>query len=891
MSAKAGSIGSIILGVVLTAVGIWGGVPYWGLTVLSGTFMIAGGALGLAYSPKADSQGMAAQQDVKFSTAATGMPVPVVFGTARVTPNFIRCNQGLLEAEEIEGSSGGKGGGSASQVVGYNYFWTWEAALCMGSLESVGQVYGMPGEVPMIDAVDPWVNFDPDDYVELTLQVADQSEDEQNDSPEGGVVRLYRGTQDQTRETTGDVYAATGLNYRGTAFAVFGISSGGQRYSLGMTNFVKTYQFMVRRPCECVYDDGSPVVGMKLRGSDDTGNPAYHLANPAAIYWEVLTNKDWGRGLSSDIVNAASFISVSEYYATNNIGLGLILESPQDIGSFLEGIQRHCRTLLTWDGEVYKLSTLLDINETHGTILTLRDSDLIDLQLGVPLWDSVKNEVRAEFTSPERGERPDTISQQDIAVVDILGGRVVSQRVQLPGFNSWNLAYQQVARILAEMSYPWRTAQWEMNRFKSHLAVGQVVRIIWTEFTTEVVTSYWLIVQITDGASDDEKIMVRAVEDQLLAPVEGEELYPDIPDKYPWQRIVPVDPDDVYLEDTADEPGVGFAVAYELPAIMTATTNQALVVFGMEQIASYQAAAAVWRSYDDVTYESVTQYGAVVAAMELVDAMPGDQFWDRSAAGTRVDMNLTFDGAFPAANEIQLDTEHLSDLIDIGRHWLICEEELMQVGLVELVSGVRYRLRNVIRGRFGTRPVSHPVGAKVFYARTLNLDTAQSLSNEGEVHYFRMQAWRMQFTVKSYFGDVQACQFFHYGSNDTKLLRVGLKPLPPEPVSIVDGGTDVTLVVRPRFVRSGAGVDPFNVAGLTPVASLGSMTFAVKQLDATDTDLTENPVPVSNTYVPATLVEPGSVTITVDKLAGATGFKVYSVTGTHTSIESAYLTL
>lgn len=890
MSGKAGSIGSILLGAVLSVVGI--ATANYGL-VFSGVLMLAGGAVGLAYNPKAETQNMAAQQDVKFSTAATGMPVPVVFGTARVTPSFIRGNQELLETEEIMASSGGKGGGAAadSGVVGYNYFWSWEMALCMGTLEAVGQVYSMPGETPMIDAVDPWVDFAVDDYVELTLQAAAPDENSDQDTPEGGIVRLYKGSQDQVRLSSGDAYEPTGLLYRGTGFAVFGISSGGTMFCLGQSNLVRTYQFMVRRPCECLYDNGDPVVGLKVRGSDDTGNPAYHLANPAAIYWETMTNKDWGRGLSSDILDADSFIATSEYYAANNIGLGLILEQPQNIGEFLDGVQRHVKTLLTWDGEVYKLSSLLDITQTHGTILTLRDSDLFGLQLGVPFWESTQNEVRAEFTSPERGERPDTMVHQNSATVDILGGRVVSRRIQLPGFNDWNLAYQQVLRILSEFSYPWRTAQWEMNRFKSHVAIGQVVRIIWTEFTDEPVTSYWLIVKISDGASDDDKISIIAVEDQLLAPVEGEELTVTLPDQYLWQRIVPLDPDAVYLVDAATAPQQSVASVYEVPIIMRSPSIRTpMVVCFLPKYFNDQLGSRAWISLDDVSYSVLSDKGVRSVSAELVTAMPAC-YWDRSGAGFEFD--VTDDDYFRALlltfNTVDGDTVGLTDLGATSKDYLLIGEELIQVGLIEQVSTWRFRMRNLLRGLAGTTPKHYAVGRRITLVKRLSANQYNwPIPHENQTLYFRLRGYSRP---GEYVGDFFDAQIEHDGAANGKLLGLSIRPLKPEAVSIADGGATVTLVVRLRLATTGAGIGDFNTVALNPVRTVSDHTFTVEQMDNTGTALTDAPVPVDSVYEPPTLSFSGTVTITVDKLAGAVVFRVRSSHEARESYEFAEMTL
>jgi len=892
MSGQTSSIGSMVLGAVLIVAGFYLGPQL----IVSGILLLASGAIGLSYKPKADSQNMAAVQDLKIASAVTGMPLAVVFGTARVTPNFLRSNKNLFSSKELFTPASDPG---PKQLTGFNYYHKWEMDLCMGEIDALGQVFGMPGERPMIDAPDPWVEFGVDDSIELTLSAVVEDLDENDDNPDGGVVRVYRGAADQLRLGAADAYSGTGISYKNVAWALFGVAAGGRGFSLGSQPNIATYQFMVRRRCRCIRDDGSTVTGIKVRGSADTGNPSYHLANPAAIYYEVLTNKIWGRGLSSDIIDEASFIATSEYYEAKNIGLGLVVEQSDDIGAFLEGIQSHCRTLLTWDGEVYKLKSLLDITETHSEILTLRDSELKMLTLGVPLWESTTNELRAEFTSSERGERPDSVTAQDIGNVEILNSRIIPQRIQLPGFNNWNLAYQQVARLLSEVSYPWRTAQWEMNRFKSHVAVGDIVRIVWSEFTATPVTSYWMIMNLQDGGSDDDAIKVTAVEDQTLSPVDGEELDPVVPTVHPWERIVPVDPDDVYLEDLELEDATSVAFAFEVPEVFN--NIGACVIIGMNRLKANHADAHVWRSYDDVTYIYMGlassgrlpgRVGFIAQVGELVDAMPGNENWNRSAAGFQTDFSAAEFNAIDLDNVtlIDQDTDHLTALGDARRHYILIEEEVMQVGLLEQVTLGRYRMRNIIRGVFGTRVMQHPVGAKVIYFRDWPTNKQFSLPTEVQEIFFRLSPSTSNGAPILDAGVYVNTQIFHYGANDKIFLATTLRPLPPEPVSIVDGGLDVTIVVRPIYYDAGAEIQPFNTAGRNPVGTLRDQSYAVMQLDATGAELSEEPLPNTAVFVAPTLETPGTVTLVVNKLAGAVVFRVYTQTA-RTSNYYAELTL
>ncbi len=150
MSGQAGSIGSIALGAILIVAGSFGAPAL----ILPGVLMLIGGAVGLAFAPKAADPLTATTQDLKIATAATGMPLPVVFGIARVTPNYIRSDINLFKAVTSDlplPSQGGKGGGKPQGAKQIDYYHVWEVGLCMGEIDAVGQIFSMPGEQRMVD--------------------------------------------------------------------------------------------------------------------------------------------------------------------------------------------------------------------------------------------------------------------------------------------------------------------------------------------------------------------------------------------------------------------------------------------------------------------------------------------------------------------------------------------------------------------------------------------------------------------------------------------------------------------------------------------------------------------------------------------------------------------
>lgn len=877
MSGKSGSIGAIILGVVIGVVAV---VTQQYYLLFSAVSLVAGGAIGLAMKPEIADQGGNQSQELQVSAAQLGNPVPVVFGRGRILPNFGDYSETEFRVEEVRGETqGGKGGGSSqpAPIVGYDYYLAWELYICMGPVDRIGQVWSVPGEVAMIDAPDPWAGFTAN---ELELTFAGESE--------GGVVRVYDGAGDQTRNATGDPYASKGMNYRNTCFALMGVTTG---FLMGRQPTPHTYQFEVERLPNTALDSGS-ASGIISRGSTDSGSPAYNSANPVAAMYECLVNKVWGRGLSSDLIDLDSWIQAADYFSEQQIGFDYVLASSVKIGDFLEDIRRHFKLLLVWDGEQYVIRNLLDPGDSHSVINVLNANELINLRVRRPLWESQINEIRAEYVSSERNFRRDVVHVQNLATFDFLGARAVPQRIQLPGFAYRALAFKQATRTLYDMSYPYLTGEWEMNRFKSQVQIGDCVRVDWKEFATGTISTYWLVIAIEDGSSDDENIKVTVIEDPLLSPTTtqadpGTETIPT-PN---WLQLTATADDEIDLHDPPDtnnDPVTPIS-SLEIPAILTGGLQHRLLILGEKPTTSTLGVQSLF-STDDSDFVSLGSSNSLGVTGTLDSLLPSFGI-DRTSTGFEFTMTdqATHGSTLEAVVEINDDNDHMMTLLNKEKHFIVIDQEIMSVGLFEQVSGSTYRFRNVVRGLFGTNIRSHAASSVIYYLANKSLGVDGRQIPIGIPIYFKGNPVGLR-GVSSSSGS--SFQPDHEGSEyDGKYLGVGQLPLSPEPLTITDGGGTVTIEIRPRSYITGAGVDDFWTVIDNPLQTIGELTFAVEQFDDTMTSVTPDGQPVANahTFTPGELddIATGKVSLTVTKESGAKVFRVHQVLGTKRSIDFA----
>jgi hypothetical protein len=861
-------IGGIILGAVIAVFAV---VTQQYYLLFSAALMIAGGAYSMTFEPEGNSQDGARNAELKMATTSVGSPVPVVFGEVRLAPNYLHYDEDTYLIQEItEKPSGGKGGGGGGedQVVGYKYLLKWEAGICMGPVDQIGMIYGMPGEIEMLPS-DTWTTFS-GDYVDINLSGTDDQE---------GAIRIYKGSSAQTRIASGDRYQALGMNYRNVCWALFGV---GMPFTYGRSPSVPTYQFVVRRIPKCTRDDLSNVDEIQTRGSDTLLDAEYHQANPAAIIYEIITNKVWGRGLSSDIIDEDSFALCSEFFLLKKIGMSFTMDKVESISDVLEGIRRHLKTILTWDGEKYKLRCLMDVGQTHQYIQTLKQDEISSLNINRPMWENTINEVRAEFQSQTRAYRPDIVHIQDIANKEAVAGRVSPTRIQFSGFSLFNLTLQQAQRILSEMSYPYMTATWEMNRYKSQIEVGDIVRVIWNEFGTSITTTYWMVITIEDGASDDENIKITAVEDQLLSPVDGEELtISEVPGYYPWERWQEVDEGEVTLTEDPQPPTdpISPVHVFEMPAITTGMQNSRTLITGQRPSGSSISIEHVY-STDALNFNFIATFPGFSYTGTLVDAIPAGNWWDRSAAGFDIDLTSVDDLAtFLAVNGVDTPEDDLETVSASISNFMLIQDEIIGVGIFEAVDSDTVKVRNIIRGMFGTPIRTHPIGENIFFFEDRRDGVVTSLLERENAYTWRGHPISRYGTYTGSPIDIQL-------KPDPVYKGLGQRPLAPEPVEIQDGST-MTIKVRPQYALAGAGVQRFFEAMPTPIDNM-IQSFYVEQLDNTGT-VVDPPSVYGHTWTPPDLddVDKGLVTISAPKFSGAKTVRIYSAQGGLRSVRFA----
>lgn len=713
----------------------------------------------------------AVAQTLNINSASEAVVIPTIFGRCRVNPNNTRwdistfrkvpiieriekessdvayrmaqdvykknpskVNHELDEQAKKRGSSsgGGKGGGSNKSspppsqqysdsekigtytqllldkdasgksklpkeynefTTGFKYYLTWEVGICMGPISEFYAVWMMPGNKVVMDRSSTPVSPAPN-YV-VTLQGGEQ----------GGNVLFYNGQNDQTRNPA-DPYANEFTNYRGVCIAVF------TDFYIGLSSTPPSYLFDLARYPVCHDANGDLIPGFYDRAclsSDTNTHPAAMDANPAAILWEIMTNKQWGKGLDPNLLDTDSFVSASLYFATNEIGMSFMLDSPTLIQDALDQIRSHVQTMLVWAGGKLYCRCLMDRSTAYTPMITLTMDKLRDVIVTRPTWVLCPNELRVTFLHRTPGFVNEVAVVQDLAGIGAQGV-INSSDIQLPCFSLRKVAETMGKRLLLESSYPAANMSAVMNHMESHIIPGDFVRIISNEWADGPLTTYWRMVDMSDEGQEG-GISIKLVEDIYSTGTEGPPttFTPAVP---AWEGTTTNSASDLYIGDdqTAPYDDLDLVVqTREMPITLT-DSDRILCFLAQRGNPKTTSLRIFWRdTLLGGDYSLLGEIAPWAITGTVVGTIQPDPVVTRNANFELILDNPDELGRFlEFCSLCPTPSDSIQQVTGGETNFLIIDNEIMQVAYAEAGSEPdRVLIKAVVRGRYGTEPAPH----------------------------------------------------------------------------------------------------------------------------------------------------------------------------------------
>lgn len=435
-----GSVGQIITGVVGGIVGfvVSGFNPAGAVIGFSLGFSIGG----LIFPP--DLPGSPKQNDDFNVTGATeGSAVPWIMGRREVQGNVIYF--GEVRIEEIT-EEPGKGGGGGEYVVETRPFAPIHLTLAVDTLITLHGVYdGKRRDWEVVNA-----NVGGTAFQISTGAGVDFNYDPAS-SPMPGVTSVF----------SPDMFL--GENARNMTPLIFDIEI---------------------HPGAAV---GAPTLDLT------TG------VNPACIYYHILTNAQYGRGLDPALINLSSFQDAYEIYRAEDRGMNTLIENGvSSFKSVIEALNFHTNSILRvgFDGRL----ELYPLRWGNWTAIPLAEEECKEPQVTVKTWAFVDNDFVATFPDEANNFTQRTLRQKNEAVQEMTGS-IQSRTYDFPWFTDINNASRRLSELMEEHSFPGAALAVKVSKKHHKIRPGDVIALTHSNygFNGTPNNGYFRVLEVQDA--------------------------------------------------------------------------------------------------------------------------------------------------------------------------------------------------------------------------------------------------------------------------------------------------------------------------------------------------------------------------------------------------------
>src|SRR5579864_4620544 len=418
---------------------------------------------------------------LRYNTSQAGSPVPICYGTHRVSINLIEFwgEQGFGST-----SKGGKGLGSSGGKKGSNANYSVDVAfgICQGPVNFTGAPGGFLNGSTLENRV--WANG--------SIAGIDRTP-----------VNVYDGNDGQAADpvfASGDTNSPV-LGYSGTCYVT------GTPLRLGSTPALPNFS--------------AEITGFEV-GTVGSGFPGD--ANPASIVTDLLTNPRYGAGFPvANLDSAGSIADFATYCQAAQLAMSLLLDRQQPCARWLEEIAQLAVAAVVWSGSLLKIIPYGDATlSANGATWTpdlawqysLVDSDFLDFGGGsdpVLLTRSdpagATNWLSIEYMDEGNSYNPQILPVWDQGLIDQYGLRS-EPSVQAHEFTNATSATLSAQLLLQRKAYIRNTYKWKLGWRYSLLEPMDIVLL--TDATLGLSGAAVRIIQIDED--DNGELTVTAEE-------------------------------------------------------------------------------------------------------------------------------------------------------------------------------------------------------------------------------------------------------------------------------------------------------------------------------------------------------------------------------------------
>lgn len=246
--------------------------------------------------------------------------------------------------------------------------------------------------------------------------------------------------------------------------------------------------------------------------------PEIHAMNPAHMIYELITNREWGRGLPASAIDVASFTNAADTLHAEKFGLCLRWSRRDNLQACLQTILDHIGAVVYSDRQTSLLTlklirmdyvvAQLPIYDTNSGIKEIRESDVTALGPAV-------NEIVVEYTEVITGKTR-TVNTQNLASLQATRGVSNSLKKSYPAVATAELALRLAQRDLRANAMALRKFTITFDRRAWSIPPGSVIRI--RDLSRGIVDVVVRVGRIEDGTLANGTITITAVQDVFALP-------------------------------------------------------------------------------------------------------------------------------------------------------------------------------------------------------------------------------------------------------------------------------------------------------------------------------------------------------------------------------------
>lgn len=472
--------------------------------------------LTIVLSPKPPKPKAAALEDFDIPVAQEDRPIPVLFGTVRITGANVVW-YGDLRTTKIK-----KSGLTGSTTIGYKYYLGMHMALGHGPFDAVTKI-----ETADKTAWSGNITSNGNATINLPDLYGGKSR-------EGGIVGVARVLfGEPTQGTDSYLVAKQGSPtpaYRGVTSIVWsnGLGQGGY---IGNTPYVKAWAVTCRRILQGWMGDSPWYPAAASIGT---------AMNPAHIIYQCLTDQEWGMGAPTGTIDETTFIDAADTLLAEGFGLNLLWNQSTTIESFIGTVLDHIAGILAFNQSTGKyMLRLVRGDYDPDTLETFDPSNIIEVQnFERRSWGETVNELTLTFTDAAT-RKPTAMVVQDLGNIASQGQRI-SEKVDFSGVDDPDLMRVIAGRELGARSVPLARMDLITDRTLWRYGPGDLIKVQWPQYNLAL--TVFRILNLKRGTLNDGRMAVSIVEDiYALGGIEYTESQP--PGSDPDIPFDPEDPD------------------------------------------------------------------------------------------------------------------------------------------------------------------------------------------------------------------------------------------------------------------------------------------------------------------------------------------------------------